>query len=186
MRRLMRAARLASMRWAARVSAGLHQALHPLPARNEWGEDRGEGKPIKRRLLFPASPRSDGGEGWGEAGRFYWFPLASVLSPLVPRGERMESLMQPCLGTGKSPEPADKHVRATESSVAVPASVAPLSIVIARETREGTRIKPGGEEMGLGRSLALPGRPSSRHGAKLALPALSLPLIDIMTYSPTH
>src|SRR2546427_2673441 len=30
---------------------GLHQALHPLPARNEWGEDRGEGKPIKTRLL---------------------------------------------------------------------------------------------------------------------------------------
>ena len=28
--------------------------------------------------------------------RFYWFPLSSVLSPLVPRGERMGSLMQPC------------------------------------------------------------------------------------------
>src|SRR6266581_6651920 len=33
---------------------GLHQALHPLPARNEWGEDRGEGKPIKTHLLSPA------------------------------------------------------------------------------------------------------------------------------------
>src|SRR6266478_539453 len=42
------------------------------------------------------SPPSDGGEGWGEEVRFYWFPLSSVLSPLVPRGERMESLMQPC------------------------------------------------------------------------------------------
>ena len=41
------------------------------------------------------SPPSDGGEGWGEEARFYWFPLSSVLSPLVPRGERMESLMQP-------------------------------------------------------------------------------------------
>src|SRR5713226_6963318 len=43
----------------------------------------------------PPSPPSDGGEGWGEEVRFYWFPLSSVLSPLVPRGERMESLMQP-------------------------------------------------------------------------------------------
>src|SRR5260370_25202706 len=34
--------------------AGLHQALHPLPARNDWGEDRGEGKPIKTHLLSPA------------------------------------------------------------------------------------------------------------------------------------
>src|SRR2546428_12382771 len=33
---------------------GLQQALHPLPARNEWGEDRGEGKPIKTHLLSPA------------------------------------------------------------------------------------------------------------------------------------
>src|SRR6266849_5559226 len=41
------------------------------------------------------SPPSDGGEGWGEEVRFYWFPLSSVLSPLVPRGERMESLMHP-------------------------------------------------------------------------------------------
>src|SRR6266568_3591101 len=36
------------------ASPGLHQALHPLPARNEWGEDRGEGKPIKTHLLSPA------------------------------------------------------------------------------------------------------------------------------------
>src|SRR5258708_12837945 len=41
------------------------------------------------------SPPSDGGEGRGEEVRFYWFPLSSVLSPLVPRGERMGSLMQP-------------------------------------------------------------------------------------------
>src|SRR6266704_1498204 len=46
------------------------------------------------------SPPSDGGEGWGEEVRFYWFPLSSVLSPLVPRGERMESLMQPCARPG--------------------------------------------------------------------------------------
>jgi hypothetical protein len=31
----------------------------------------------------------------GEEVRFYRFPLSSVLSPLVPRGERMESVMQP-------------------------------------------------------------------------------------------
>jgi hypothetical protein len=30
----------------------------------------------------------------GEEARFYRFPLSSVLSPLVPRRERMESLMQ--------------------------------------------------------------------------------------------
>jgi hypothetical protein len=34
------------------------------------------------------SPPSDGGEGWGEEERFYWFPLSPALSPLVPRGER--------------------------------------------------------------------------------------------------
>src|SRR5207245_9922567 len=32
----------------------LHEARHPLPARNERGEDRGEGKPIKTHLLSPA------------------------------------------------------------------------------------------------------------------------------------
>jgi hypothetical protein len=35
-------------------------------------------------------------EGWGEEARSYWFPLSSVLSPLVPRRERRQSLMQPC------------------------------------------------------------------------------------------
>src|SRR6266481_1133612 len=34
--------------------SGLHPALHPLPARNERGEDRGEGKPIKTHRLSPA------------------------------------------------------------------------------------------------------------------------------------
>src|SRR3989442_2454082 len=34
------------------------------------------------------SPPSDGGEGWGEEVRFYWFPLSLVLSPLVPPGAR--------------------------------------------------------------------------------------------------
>src|SRR2546428_3957994 len=36
-------------------------------------------------------------KGWGEEVRFYWFPLSSVLSPLVPHGERMGNLMQPCV-----------------------------------------------------------------------------------------
>jgi len=44
--------------------------------------------------------------GWGEEVRFYWFPLSSVLSPLVPRGERMESLMQP----GGSLDPPDLQI----------------------------------------------------------------------------
>src|SRR6185295_13612792 len=54
---------------------GLHQAHHPLPARNEWGEDRGEGKPIRtppplthpmeereksRSLMQPWRERRDG------------------------------------------------------------------------------------------------------------------------------
>src|SRR6266851_4995962 len=68
---------------------------------------RGKGRVASSSWISP-SPPSDGGEGWGEEGRFYWFPLSSVLSPLVPRGERMESLMQPCLGTGSSPAPADR------------------------------------------------------------------------------
>src|SRR5260370_30871263 len=33
------------------------------------------------------SPPSDGGEGWGEEARFYWFPLSSVLPPRSSRGE---------------------------------------------------------------------------------------------------
>src|SRR5258708_36672842 len=58
----MRAARLASMRWAARVSAGRHQALHPLPARNEGGGPRrGEtnknAPPLPSPLLPPMEAR---------------------------------------------------------------------------------------------------------------------------------
>jgi hypothetical protein len=34
------------------------------------------------------------GRGWGEEARSYWFPLSSVLSPLVPRRERMVRLLQ--------------------------------------------------------------------------------------------
>src|SRR5260370_31914714 len=49
------------------------------------------------RSWISPSPPSEGGEGWGEEERFYWFPLSSVLSPLVPHGERMGSLMQPCV-----------------------------------------------------------------------------------------
>jgi|SRR2546427_1276410 len=41
-----------------------------------WGRGQTQGC-IKLRD-FP-SPPSDGGEGWGEEGRFYWFPLSSVL-----------------------------------------------------------------------------------------------------------
>jgi len=55
----------------------------------------------------PPSPPSHGGEGWGEEVRFYWFPLSSVLSPLVPRGERMESLMQPW-GKGRLASPCSR------------------------------------------------------------------------------
>ena len=51
-------------------------------------------KAASRSLISPSLP-SDGGEGWGEEARPYWVPLSSVLSPLVPRGERMQSLMQP-------------------------------------------------------------------------------------------
>src|SRR5712692_9786004 len=55
---------------------------------------RGETRAASSSAISP-SPPSDGGEGWGEEVRFYWFPLSSVLSPLVPRGERMESLISP-------------------------------------------------------------------------------------------
>src|SRR6266852_6348956 len=68
---------------------GLPQALHPLPARNEWGEDRGEGKPIKTHLLSPPSPPSDGGEG------------------------NSRSLMQPC--TGRPPAPTRSTIEPVES-----------------------------------------------------------------------
>src|SRR6185369_3309684 len=54
------------------VTPGLHQAHHPLPARNERGEDRGEGKPIRTLLLSPC-------------------PL---LHPMEER-EKSRSLMQP-------------------------------------------------------------------------------------------
>jgi hypothetical protein len=36
----------------------------------------------------------------GEEALLYRLPLSSVLSPLVPRRERREGLMQPCLKTG--------------------------------------------------------------------------------------
>jgi hypothetical protein len=50
------------------------------------------------------SPPSDGGEGRGEEVGSHGFPLTSVLSPLVPRGERKERLEQFCRGgsTGAS------------------------------------------------------------------------------------
>src|SRR6266508_2648641 len=52
------------------------------------------------KLLDSPSLPSDGGEGWGEEARSYWFPRSSVLSPLVPRRERVMSLMQPCGSAG--------------------------------------------------------------------------------------
>src|SRR5713226_703259 len=43
---------------------GLHQALHPLPARNEWGEDRGgetnkNAPPLPSPLLHPIEEREN-------------------------------------------------------------------------------------------------------------------------------
>ena len=82
--------------------------FHRSPARKVLGAQRrrigglararrsGLGARAASSSWISPSPPSDGGEGWGAEGRFYWFPLSSVLSPLVPRGERMESLMQPC------------------------------------------------------------------------------------------
>ncbi len=62
-------------------------------ARLNWlGRQRG--RAASSSWISPSAP-SGGGEGWGEELRFYWLPLSSVLSPLVPRGERMERLMQP-------------------------------------------------------------------------------------------
>ena len=67
------------------MSRGAHfQYEHPRP--------RGPGLHQASGFLFLLHRME---EGWGEEARFYWFPLSSVLSPLVPRGERMESLMQP-------------------------------------------------------------------------------------------
>src|SRR6266852_1647495 len=67
--------------------AGAGAGLHPAPG------------------LLPRLHRME--ERAGEEGRFYWFPLSSVLSPLVPRGERMESLMQPC-GKGRLASPCSR------------------------------------------------------------------------------
>src|SRR5258708_31632163 len=39
------------------------------------------------KLLDSAASPWDGGEGWGEEVRFYWFPLSSVLPPRSSRGE---------------------------------------------------------------------------------------------------
>src|SRR5437879_9848784 len=66
----------------------------------EFGHSSGHSRAASSSSISP-SPPSDGGEGWGEEVRFYWFPLSSVLSPLIPRGERMESLMQPCRANGQ-------------------------------------------------------------------------------------
>src|SRR6266478_1589754 len=57
------------------------------------------------------SPPADGGEGWREEVRFYWFPLSSVLSPLVPRGERLKSLMQPWGNRRASVYPIDRAAK---------------------------------------------------------------------------
>jgi hypothetical protein len=73
----------------------------------------------------------------------YGSPARKVLGAQWRRVGGLARARRSGLGTGRSPATADKHVRATAFSGAVPASVAPLSIVIARERREGTRIKPG-------------------------------------------
>ena len=80
-------------------------------------------KTASSSLLSPSLP-SDGGEGWGEEARSCRFPLSLVLSPLVPRRERMVSLTQPCLPitwregllpiaccSGIPPNPADPNSR---------------------------------------------------------------------------
>ena len=151
--------------------------FHRSPARKVLGAQRrrigglarawrsGLGARAASSSWISPSPPSDGGEGWGAEGRFYWFPLSSVLSPLVPRGERMESLMQPCLRTGSSPEPADRIKEARPEP----------------STRSTLR---RATEDGRSRATAEDGRPSgraegSRHGAKQALTGL-------MAYSPTH
>ena len=45
-----------------------------------------EPRAASRSSISP-SPPSDGGEGWGEEVRFYWFPLSSVLPTRSSRGE---------------------------------------------------------------------------------------------------
>src|SRR6266700_329967 len=75
--------------WANRAGTGLHHALHPLPARNEWGEDRGEGNenapPLPSPLLHPMGER--------EKSRSFMQPRAgrkpastlSTIEPVVSR-----------------------------------------------------------------------------------------------------
>src|SRR5687767_11509574 len=67
---------------------------------------------------------SYGGEGWGEEARFYRFPLSSVLSPLVPRRERLESLIQlfdrPTNGLYSSPCVLQDHNRHAVRSPTLP------------------------------------------------------------------
>src|SRR5207245_8522888 len=90
-----------------RFGPGNRQVVRRTPRRAHRSGERGRqrqrfphraagalGRAASSSWISPSLP-SDGGEGWGEEVRFYWFPLSSVLSPLVPRGERMESLMQP-------------------------------------------------------------------------------------------
>src|SRR6266567_3578448 len=69
------------------AESGLHPALHPLPARNERGEDRAEGKPIKTSLLSPArSSAADGREGAAIRPRTVASPAASrATHPFLPR-----------------------------------------------------------------------------------------------------
>src|SRR5438445_13846751 len=66
------------------IPSGLHQALHPLPARNEWGEDRGgetnkNAPPLPSPLLHAMEER----EELDAALLMPWIPFLSI-HPLYP------------------------------------------------------------------------------------------------------
>src|SRR5207245_9339531 len=73
----------------------LRLAHHP-PGAQEIRQRVPLSKPFRWRLAnharavssswIPPSPPSNGGEGWGEEARFYWFLFSSLLYLLVPLG----------------------------------------------------------------------------------------------------
>jgi alpha-L-rhamnosidase len=59
------------------------EMFHPLPARNEWGEDRGEGQSEQMSTSSPhPSPPLRRGEG--EHAALRWLPAREVAAPTVP------------------------------------------------------------------------------------------------------
>ncbi len=69
--------------------------------------------------------------------RFYCFSPSSVLSPLVPRGERMESLMQPCEErAGERGQPSSTFLK----SQAAPIGTVRAAIQL-RDTRTTQRVR---------------------------------------------